>query len=92
MCKKIAAEVKKQGYIQDDSLKSYTVEEGDEVTPNGGKKWGYNSRARAIRANKLFGWKPVGEDIDGLLPRLVDEEAKKMGVAKTHAQKAAGEA
>jgi hypothetical protein len=108
MCKKIAAEVKKQGYIQDDSLQVLTVEEGDKATPNGGKKWyvpcdciwrksnnrcrGFNSRARAIRANKLFGWKPKGEDIIPLLPKLVEEEAKKLGVYKTHAQKAAGDA
>jgi len=91
MYAKIAAEVKRQGYIQDDALQTFTVEKGDEVIPFGGKKWGYNSRCRAIRGAKLFGWKPTGEDIIGLLPRLVEDEAKKLGVAKTHAQKAAGE-
>jgi hypothetical protein len=39
MCKKIAAEVKKQGYIEEDGLQMFTVEQGDEITPNGGKKW-----------------------------------------------------
>jgi nucleoside-diphosphate-sugar epimerase len=90
MYKKIAQQTKKQGYIDDDSLRTYTVEQGDEATPNGGKKWGYNSRCRAIRAKKLFGWKPTGESIESLLPRLVYEEAKKLGVAKTYAEKAAG--
>ena len=37
MCRKIAEEVKKQGYIERDGLVMYTIEEGDEVTPNGGK-------------------------------------------------------
>jgi hypothetical protein len=90
MCKKIAQETKKQGYIDSDSLKSLTIEEGDQTTPNGGKKWGYNSRCKAIRARKLFRWEPVGESIESLLPMLVEDEAKKLGVAKTHAQKAGG--
>jgi hypothetical protein len=92
MQKAIAAEVKEQGFIQDDSLQAFTVKQANDVIPAGGMKWGYNSRARAIRANKLFGWKPVGEDIIPLLPRLVEEEAKKLGASKTHAQKAAGDA
>ncbi|KIW09617.1 uncharacterized protein PV09_00484 [Verruconis gallopava] len=90
MCKRIAQEAKKQGYIESDDLQTFTIEQGDEVTPNGGKKWGYNSRCKAIRARKLFDWKPVGESIESLLPRLVEEEAQKLGVAKTHAQRAAG--
>jgi nucleoside-diphosphate-sugar epimerase len=49
MMKKIAAEAKKQGYIQDDSLKPLTVEDGDSITPNGGKKW-FVSPAR------IFSW------------------------------------
>lgn len=92
MSKKLAEETKKQGYIQSADLKSYTIAQGDEVTLNGGKKWGYNSRCRAMRARKLFGWKPTGESIGTLLPKLVDEEAKKLGIAKTHAEIAAGTA
>jgi hypothetical protein len=59
--------------------------------PNGGKKWGYNSRCKAIRANKLFGWKPTGESVDSFLPKIIDVEAKRAGVAKTHTQAAAGD-
>jgi hypothetical protein len=92
MAKKIAEETKKQGYISSADLAIYTVEQGDEAAFFGGKKWGYNSRCKAIRARNLFGWKPTGESIESLLPRLVDEEAKKLGVAKTHAEKAAGTA
>jgi len=90
MAKKIAEETKKQGYIESAELANWTVEQGDEATPNGGKKWGYNSRCRAVRARKLFGWTPKGESIEKLLPKLVDDEAKKLGVAKTHAEKASG--
>jgi hypothetical protein len=39
MYEKIAAEAKKQGYLEDDSLNSFDVEQGDKITPNGGKKW-----------------------------------------------------
>lgn len=92
MAKKLAEETKKQGYIQSADLKTYTIEQGDEATTAGGKKWGYNSRCRALRARKLFGWKPTGESIEKLIPRLVEEEAKKLGIASTHAELAAGTA
>lgn len=92
MAKKIAAEVHKQGFIDSADVRSIDIEKANEITPNGGPKWGYNSRGRAIRANKLFGWTPKGESIEKLLPSLVKDEAMKLGLKAGHAVKAAGDA
>ncbi|TLD30267.1 Decapping nuclease [Venturia nashicola] len=92
MAKKIAAEVHKQGFIDTAEVRSIRIEKANEITPNGGPKWGYNSRCRAIRANKLFGWTPKGEPIEELLPSLVKDEAMKLGLKAGHAVKAAGDA
>jgi hypothetical protein len=53
--------------------------------------WGTNSRCKAVRANKLFGWTPKQKSIADLLPEIVEDEAKKLGLVKSHAQLAAGE-
>jgi hypothetical protein len=92
MAKKIAAEAHKQGFLDSAEVKSISLEKANEITPNGGPKWGYNSRCRAIRAKKLFGWTPKGDSIDKLLPSLVKDEATKLGASTGHAAKAAGNA
>jgi hypothetical protein len=91
MAKKIAAEVHKQGFIDSADVRSIDIEKANEITPSGGPKWAYNSRCRAIRARKLFGWTPKGESIDKLLPSLVKDEAMKLGITTGHAVKAAGD-
>jgi hypothetical protein len=93
MAKKIAKEAKKQGLIDSaDDIEELTLEQANEITSNGGYKWGFNSRCKAIRARKLFGWNPVGDSIDKLLPSLVTDEATKLGAIKGHAAVAAGDA
>ncbi|KAJ9302782.1 hypothetical protein DTO271G3_156 [Paecilomyces variotii] len=43
--------------------------------------WGTNSRGHAIRARKLFGWKPEQPTVLELIPEIVDVEAKAAGLA-----------
>jgi hypothetical protein len=50
---------------------------------------GTNSRCKAIRANKLFGWTPKQKSVFDLLPSIVDEEAKMLGRIRQHAEEAA---
>jgi nucleoside-diphosphate-sugar epimerase len=90
MARKVAAEAHKQGYIESADVDEKSSEEADSIFTNGSKKWGLNSRCRAIRARKLLGWEPKGESIDSLLPSIVRQEAIDLGVQKTHAEKAAG--
>jgi nucleoside-diphosphate-sugar epimerase len=53
--------------------------------------WGTNSRCKAIRAQKLLGWTPKGKSMMDLLPEIVEDEAKLLGMVKGHAALAAGE-
>lgn len=92
MQKKVADEVYKQGFIKSpEQEKLSSMKECDSFIVNGGRKWGLNSRCRAIRARKLFGWSPKGESIDSLLPSIVHGEAVDLGLVKGHAEKAAGQ-
>jgi nucleoside-diphosphate-sugar epimerase len=92
MAKKIAKEAHKQGLIDTDEVDSLTIDQANEITDHGAYKWGYNSRCKAIRARKLFGWNPTAESVEKILPSLVTDEAKKLGVIKGHAVVAAGDA
>ena len=68
MYEKIAAEVKKQGYIKDDTLQKFTVEQGDELASGYGKTWFGSS-------SSLVYW--FADDLQGLqlsLPRETSKE------------------
>ncbi|KAF2100156.1 NAD(P)-binding protein [Rhizodiscina lignyota] len=91
MAEKVAQEVYKQGFIKDPTVAKLGMEEANNATPNGGRKWGLNSRCRATRGRKLLGWSPKGESIENLLPSIVKGEAVDLGLSKTHAAEAAGE-
>lgn len=91
MAKKVAQEIYKQGFIKDPTVDKLSMEEANKTIPNGGRKWGFNSRCRAIRARKLLGWTPKGESIESLLPSIVEGEAARLGIKKGHAAVAAGE-
>jgi nucleoside-diphosphate-sugar epimerase len=66
-------------------------DEADKLTNAGSYLWGTNSRCKAIRANKLFGWTPKQTSLSDLLPEIVEDEARKLGLKKGHAAYAAGE-
>ena len=64
--------------------------EADKLVFHGSYLWGMNSRARAIRARKLFGWNPTQKPLFDLLPDIVDREARSSGLTTGHAAQAAG--
>ncbi|KAH7087481.1 hypothetical protein FB567DRAFT_346454 [Paraphoma chrysanthemicola] len=66
-------------------------EEADQLRDYGSYLWGTNSRSKAIRARKLLGWTPKQKSLWDLLPEIVDDEARSLGVTKGWAAKAAGE-
>jgi nucleoside-diphosphate-sugar epimerase len=92
MAKKIAQEALKQGLIQSTDLDSITYDEAGKIIPWGGMRWGSNSRGKAIRARKLFGWNPTSDSPEKILPDLVAGEARKLGITVGHATVAAGDA
>jgi nucleoside-diphosphate-sugar epimerase len=88
----IAKEAKKLKLIETDEVESVSTEEADKLTGSGSYLWGMNSRARAIRANKLLGWTPKQKKLFDVIPEIVKDEAKELGLIKGHAEKAAGTA
>lgn len=55
-------------------------EQADTLSPFGAILWGTNSRGHAIRARKLFGWAPARPRLIDLVPDIVEEEAKALGI------------
>jgi hypothetical protein len=86
----IVKAAKENKLIETDEIDSVSTEEADKLTPSGSYLWGMNSRARAIRAGKLLGWKPKQPSLFDLIPSIVVGEAKELGLAKGHAEVAAG--
>ncbi|KAF1987611.1 NAD(P)-binding protein [Aulographum hederae CBS 113979] len=92
MAKAVAKEVKKQGFIKTDEMDSVSKDEVNEIMPAGIAKWGMNSRCKAIRGRKLFGWTPKGKSLMEELPGIVEGEARVLGLKKGHAEVATGDA
>jgi len=83
---KIAHEKK---LIDTNEVDTITTNDADKLLPMGSYLWGTNSRCKAQRASKLLGWKPQEKSLMDLLPEIVEGEAKKLGLIKSHAEKAA---
>jgi len=90
IAQRIAKEAKKLGLFETDEVEGIGKEEADKLMPGGSGQWGLNSKCKAIRARKLFGWEPKGENIDVLIPQIVKQEALALGLLKTHAEMAEG--
>lgn len=88
----IAKAAKDKKLIESSDVDHVTIEEADKLTNFGSYLWGMNSRARAIRAKKVFGWTPKEKSVFDLIPQIVEDEAKLLGLIKGHALKAAGDA
>ncbi|KAF2262080.1 NAD(P)-binding protein [Lojkania enalia] len=76
--------------IKTDDIDKISPDEADKLTTMGSYLWGMNSRCKAIRAKKLFGWEPKQKSLEQLLPDIVDLEARELGLIKGHAEQAAG--
>jgi hypothetical protein len=88
----IAKIAKQKGLIETSDIDNLSIQEADKLHPVGSYLWGMNSRCKAIRANKLFGWTPKEKSLFDVLPDIVDIEARLLGITHGHAEKAAGEA
>lgn len=87
----IAKEAHKQGL-----LKSAEVEQLPPSKDLGGFTFsiGTDSQGKSVRGRELLGWAPTRttKDLYAEIPGLVEDEAKLLGIVKSHAEKAAGEA
>ena len=88
----VAEAAEKQGLIESAEVRSVDKDAANKLTVVGAALWGANSRVKAIRARKLLGWQPTKPSLKDTVPETVAFEAKKLGRAKGHATKAAGDA
>jgi hypothetical protein len=86
--RKIAKIAKDKELIDTAEIDSLPVEEVNKLMKAGGYLIGTNSRATAVRAKELLGWSPKQKSLEDMLPDIVEEEAKGLGLIKGHAEKA----
>lgn len=92
LAQQLAQQMFDKKLVNSAELDHISKEEADKIRPAGSYLWGTNSRCKALRANKLFGWTPKQKSLFDSLSGIVDEEARNQGLTKGHAAKAAGEA
>ncbi|KAF1851240.1 NAD dependent epimerase/dehydratase family protein [Cucurbitaria berberidis CBS 394.84] len=86
--RKIAQIAREKKLINTADVDIVDKDEADKLRGAGSYLWGTNSRCKAIRANKLFGWTPNQKSLSELLPEIVEDEAKKLGLIRSHAEEA----
>ncbi|KAI5286809.1 hypothetical protein KEM54_006488 [Ascosphaera aggregata] len=67
-------------YIDSNEVEETPCDVVNEYHEMGAYAWGSNSVCKAIRARKLFGWEPSHPDVFTLLPSILEEEAKALGL------------
>ena len=80
----IAAE---RGLIPENTVEEISPDEADKYFPRAKYYVGTSSRGVSIRGKRLLGWKPVQCSLEDELPSVVNNEAKLLGLIKSHAQK-----
>lgn len=77
----------KEGLIPNNTLEESSPEEADKYFHNAKYYVGTNSRGVSIRGKRLLGWKPVQCSLEDELPAVVNNEARLLGLIKSHAEK-----
>lgn len=85
MFQDIAKIAEKKGLLDSEETLSLSADELTELHPYAILIWGSNSRGKAIRARKLLGWKPHGESLKESLAKIVEGEARALGLIEGHA-------
>ncbi|MCJ1308035.1 hypothetical protein MMC25_001685 [Agyrium rufum] len=92
LSRKVASDAHKKGLIDSAEVDPVSTDEADKLHHKGigSRMWGANSRSKSIRARELLGWQPKGETIEEEIPKVVDREARALGLIQGHAAKVAG--
>lgn len=85
--KLVGGEAFGKGYIKTKDVKVLAFQEVRDL--GGSATWGLNSLGISKRARKVLGWKP-SLTLEDEISTIVDSEAKRLGIVKGHAEKAAG--
>lgn len=81
LAQEVTNEAHKQGLIKSAEAKILEIEEKDKLKAIGVALWNVTSRAKAIRATRLLGWKPNERSLMAEVPDIVGSEAKRIGIA-----------
>lgn len=81
LAEEIAFESQKQGFIKSAEVKILEGEEWDKLKAVGVALWNVKSRAKAVRASEVLGWKPSERSLKDEVPDIVGSEAKRIGLA-----------
>lgn len=87
----VAKEAHSQGLVPSPDAKQLSAEE---INALFGFSWaraavGTDSQGKAIRAKKLLGWRPTERSLLEEVPTVVTDEAKALGLIKSHAEQVA---
>ena len=88
--KKIAKIAADKKFIPNAEVDSLPPGDANELVRGAAFLLGTNARCKAIRGNKLLGWTPKEKCLTDLLPDIVEEEAKALGMIKGHAERVSG--
>ena len=80
LAQEITNEAHKQGFIKSDEANILEGEERNKLNAIGVALWNVKSRAKAIRATKLLGWKPSERSLMDEVPDIVGSEAERTGI------------
>lgn len=78
IAKRIAETAKAQGLIDSAEVKSFSVEQTNDVMPHGAVLLGTNAKLRSSRARKELGWQPSHPSLEDDIERVVKDEARRL--------------
>jgi hypothetical protein len=78
----IAEEAAEQGFIKTGGVTELDDGDQKELNKAGAALWNLVSDCKSIRAEKLFGWKPKEGALKDEIPRIVKNEAERLGLNK----------
>lgn len=87
--KAVAKEAHKQGFLPSAEVMKLSVEEANNINPFLAIGLGTDVRGQSLRARKLLALQPKERSLMEEIPTIVADEAKLLGLLKTHAQKVA---
>ncbi|KAF5682191.1 NAD(P)-binding protein [Fusarium circinatum] len=75
----VAEEAKKEGLVDNASVKSFSAEEIDTQLDFGSAFYGTDSRCKAKRARQVLGWRPQQDSLEAEIARAVTIEGRSLG-------------
>lgn len=78
--KRVVEAARDLGVLQTSDVDEVNHDEANELLPHGTVLFGTNARGSARRAREVLGWRPTEHDLDVEIRRVVEVEAKELGL------------